>query len=71
MLFDVTNRKTFEEVSGWIEDIRSNRINSEEKKDFEQKPVDEVMVLIGNKIDETQKREVTREEAENLEKNIK
>ena len=71
MLFDVTNRKTFEEVSGWIEDIRSNRINSEEKKDFEQKPVDEVMVLIGNKIDETQKREVTREEAENLAKKYK
>ena len=66
MLFDVTNRKTFEEVSGWIEDIRSNKTNSEEKKDFEQKPIDEVMVLIGNKIDKTKKREVTREEAENL-----
>ena len=67
LLFDVTDRKTFDEISGWIKDIRKTRgYNADEN--FEQKSSDEVMILIGNKIDKKDKRKVTKEEAINLAK---
>ena len=67
LLYDVTDRKTFDEISGWIKDIRSTR-GANEENDLEKKPPDEILVLIGNKIDKIDKRVVTKEEANNLAK---
>ena len=67
LLFDVTDRKSFNDISGWIKDIRQTRGNIDEK-DIEKKPADEVLFLIGNKIDKADKRVVTKEEASNLAK---
>ena len=64
LLFDVTDRKTFEDISGWIKDIRTTRGNDE--TNFEQKTNDEVLVLMGNKIDNVQNRTVSKEEANEL-----
>ena len=67
LLFDVTDRKSFDDISGWIKDIRQTRGSSGEQ-DFEKKPNDEVLVLIGNKIDKGAQRIVTKEEANDLAK---
>ena len=67
LLFDVTDRKSFTDISGWIKDIRQTRGNVDEK-DIEKKPADEVLFLIGNKIDKVDNRVVTKEEAINLAK---
>ena len=67
LLFDVTDRKSFDDISGWIKDIRQTRGSSGEQ-DFEKKPNDEVLVLIGNKIDKGDQRIVTKEEANDLAK---
>ena len=67
LLFDVTDRKSFTDISGWIKDIRQTRGNVDEK-DIEKKPEDEVLFLIGNKIDKVDDRVVTKEEAINLAK---
>ena len=61
LLFDVTDRKSFEDVEGWIKDIRTERGNGNE--DVEKKTTDEVLVLVGNKIDKIGQRKVTKEEA--------
>ena len=50
LLFDVTDRTTFDEVSGWIKDIRKTRGKNTDEN-MEEKTSDEVLVLIGNKID--------------------
>ena len=62
LLFDVNNKKSFEDITGWIEDIRKERGNANEQN-FEKKTDDEVLVLIGNKIDKIGQRQVSREEA--------
>ena len=62
LLFDVNNKKTFEDITGWIKDIRKARGNANEEN-FEIKTPDEVLILIGNKIDKIGQRQVTREEA--------
>jgi small GTP-binding protein len=62
LLYDVNDKKSFEDVVGWIKDIRKARGGTNEQ-DLEKKLDDEVLVLIGNKIDKIGKREVTREEA--------
>ena len=67
LLFDVTDRKSFTEISGWIKEIRQTRGNVDEK-DIEKKPADEVLFLIGNKIDKDDKRDISKEEAINLAK---
>ena len=67
LLFDVTDRTTFDEVSGWIKDIRKTRGKNTDEN-MEEKTSDEVLVLIGNKIDLKDKRKVTKEEAINLAK---
>ena len=64
LLFDVTDRKSFEDVEGWIKDIRTERGNGNE--DVEKKTADEVLVLVGNKIDKIGQRKVTKEEATQL-----
>ena len=67
LLFDVTDRKTFEDVSGWIKDLRKTRGKNTDEN-LEKQSTDEVLVLIGNKIDKKDKRIVTKEEAINLAK---
>jgi len=62
LLYDVNDRKSFDDVAGWIKDIRKARGNTNEQ-DLEKKLDDEVLVLIGNKIDKIGKREVTKDEA--------
>ena len=64
LLFDVTQRNTFEDITGWIKDIRATRSGNSETN-YEKKPDDEVLVLIGNKIDKPN-RVVSKEEANNL-----
>ena len=62
LLFDVNNKKSFEDITGWIKDIRKER-GSANEENFEKKTDDEVLVLIGNKIDKIGQRQVSREEA--------
>lgn len=66
LLFDVTNKSTYDDVVGWIKDIREARgvtnINGVNNK----KSSNEVLFLIGNKIDETKKRVVSKEDAKKL-----
>ena len=52
IVYDTTNRSSFLNTSNWIEDVRTERGN------------DVVIVLVGNKNDLIDKREVTIEEAE-------
>lgn len=54
--FDLTNRKTFENVIKWLEDIRDNNNKI---------PI----ILFGNKCDLLEKREVDNEEAQEFAKN--
>ena len=54
IVFDITNRKTFESIPKWIELIKSIEKN--------------ILVLIGNKDDLEEKREVEKKEGEDLAK---
>ena len=63
VLFDVTNKDTYNSVSNWIEDIRSHRGTGE---NLNKKVKNEVLYLIGNKIDLTNDRVVLREEGKKL-----
>ncbi|KAI0263358.1 ras-domain-containing protein [Gloeopeniophorella convolvens] len=51
VVFDITNRQSFLSTAKWIEDVRSERGN------------DVMVVLVGNKADLSDKRQVTLEEA--------
>ncbi|KAI5117472.1 hypothetical protein M0805_007177 [Coniferiporia weirii] len=51
VVFDITNRQSFVSTSKWIEEVRSERGN------------DVIIVLVGNKADLSDKRQVTLEEA--------
>ncbi|KAL9715335.1 GTPase Ryh1 [Leucoagaricus gongylophorus] len=51
VVFDITNRQSFMSTAKWIEDVRSERGN------------DVIIVLVGNKADLSDKRQVTLEEA--------
>ena len=67
LLFDVTNKSTYDDVTGWIKDIREarsgNKINGVNDK---KSSSNEILFLIGNKIDETDKRVVKKEDAKQL-----
>ena len=65
LLYDVNDKKSFEDITGWIKDIRKAR-GSANEDNFEKKSNDEVMVLIGNKIDKIGQRQVQRQEAVEL-----
>jgi len=54
IIFDLTNRDTFDHVGRWLHDVK------------EVARSDVVTVLIGNKVDRVDDRDVTREEAEKL-----
>jgi len=51
VVFDITNRQSFLSTTKWIDDVRSERGN------------DVIIVLVGNKADLSDKRQVTSEEA--------
>ncbi|TFK42392.1 ras family-domain-containing protein [Crucibulum laeve] len=51
VVFDITNRQSFMSTTKWIDDVRSERGN------------DVIIVLVGNKADLSDKRQVTLEEA--------
>ena len=68
LLFDVTNEDTFNNVSKWMKDIKDNAnkaVNSESGKELEI-----ALYLIGNKIDLTDKRIISREQAETQAKSL-
>ena len=52
IVYDITNKQTFTSLDKWIEDVRNERGNSV------------VVAVVGNKIDKTEERCTTREEAE-------
>ncbi|KAJ1952267.1 GTPase Ryh1, partial [Dipsacomyces acuminosporus] len=53
VVYDITNRASFAQTSKWIEDVRTERGN------------EVLIVLVGNKTDLGDKREVSTEEGEN------
>ncbi|TFG00413.1 MAG: GTP-binding protein, partial [Promethearchaeota archaeon] len=53
IVYDVTRRETFENIRGWFEEVRNGAPRI-------------VLVLVGNKSDLKEQREINREEAENL-----
>lgn len=52
VVYDITNKKTFENTRKWVDDVRSERSN------------DVIIVLVGNKTDLNDKREVTTAQGE-------
>jgi len=54
LIYDVTSKKTFENVKNWVDSIRNEVHNKV------------VIVLVGNKIDKKDQREVQKEEGEDL-----
>jgi GTPase SAR1 family protein len=66
LLYDVTNKSTYDDVTGWIKDIREARGTSNINGVNDKKSSNEILFLIGNKIDEVKKRVVSKEEAKQL-----
>lgn len=52
VVYDITNKKTFENTRKWVDDVRAERGN------------DVIIVLVGNKTDLNDKREVTTAQGE-------
>jgi Ras-related protein Rab-6A len=52
VVFDITNKQTFQNCDKWVEDVKNERGN------------DAVVVLVGNKIDKSEERTVTSQEAQ-------
>ena len=59
LIYDISNRKTFDNVKGWIESI---------KEEVSSKVL---IVLVGNKIDKIEEREVKKVEGEDLAEELK
>ena len=57
LMYDVTKRKTYEDIPEWMNNIKEN------------KGLEYPIILIGNKCDLEEKREILKEEGENLAKN--
>ena len=74
LLFDVHDKKTFDEVSIWMNEINEYSGKSETREDSGKKEKDLVIYLIGNKIDKNieddEEREVSKEEGEELAKKL-
>ena len=64
LLYDVSDKKTFEDVNSWLNDVKQNSNRTKENGE-----PDISLFLIGNKID-IEKKEVTREEGEQLAKSL-
>ncbi|RLV82807.1 GTP-binding protein ryh1 [Meyerozyma sp. JA9] len=56
--YDITNKKSFQNLEKWINDVRLERGD------------DAIIVLVGNKLDLKNKRQVTAEECEELHKKV-
>ena len=56
--YDITNKKSFQNLEKWINDVRLERGD------------DAIIVLVGNKLDLKNKRQVTAEESEELHKKV-
>ena len=56
LIYDITNRKTFENVRNWINSIEVEASNKV------------ILILVGNKVDLKQERKVLKEEGENIAK---
>jgi len=56
--FDVTSRQSFENITKWVEDVRSERGN------------DVIIVIVGNKVDLEEKRSVRPDEGESLARDL-
>ena len=54
LIYDVTNKKTFENVRNWVTQIRENA------------SAKAIIYIVGNKIDDKEKRVVTKEEGEKM-----
>ena len=63
LLFDVTNEETFNNVTNWMKDVKENS-NKEGKQS------DIALYLIGNKIDKSNERVITKELAETQAKSL-
>ena len=59
LVYDITNKETFDLIRSWIKDINENNKSNVGK------------VLLGNKLDLEEKRDVFAEEAEDLAKELK
>ena len=59
LVYEITNRKSFKNISNWIKECKSKASENV------------LIVLIGNKCDLNEKRQVTTEEGENLAKKYK
>lgn len=59
VVYDITNRSSFMNTSKWVDDVRGERGN------------DVIIVLVGNKTDLNDKRQVTTEEGEKRAKEFK
>lgn len=59
VVYDITNRTSFMNTSKWVDDVRGERGN------------DVIIVLVGNKTDLNDKRQVTTEEGEKKAKEFK
>ena len=58
IVYDITNRKSFENIRSWFEDVKKERGS------------EAFLVILGNKADLVEERTVTKEEAELLAKEI-
>jgi len=58
VVYDITNRQSFVNTTKWVDDVRAERGN------------DVIIVLVGNKTDLSEKRQVTPEEAEKKAKEL-
>ncbi|SGY73284.1 BQ5605_C005g03279 [Microbotryum silenes-dioicae] len=58
VVYDITNRTSFTNTNNWVDDVRTERGN------------DVIIVLVGNKTDLNDKRQVTTEEAETKSKEL-
>ena len=58
LVYDITNKETFDLIQGWIEDINENN------------KADVGKVLLGNKLDLEDNRQVPKEDAEQLAKEL-
>lgn len=56
--YDITNRKSFENTTKWIDDVRRERANNA------------ILILVGNKTDLVDKRQVSYEEGEEHAKKV-
>ena len=64
LLFDVTDKKSFQDVEGWIKSVREFKGLNE--KDISKKANNEVLSLVGNKTDLLENRKISKEDAKKL-----